>query len=207
MASRNLLFLSGLGAPAFLFTPWFMVFRWFGYHVHVVPNSLFSFDPVTTFAEHTVECASGLDEMDVLAVSYGGNAALYAAHLSPALCEKTRKMALVCAPLMGAPGLLDPLRGFLPQRLARPLGEMARSSPVTGAIREFAARDRLPFALHCLYHERDSVAPEEVATLPGLSNAHKLDFQWKCVPGLFMHQAACANPKTLSTLVQILIEP
>jgi len=54
MASRNLLFLTGLGAPAVLFTPWFKVFQWFGYEVHAVPNSRFSFDPVTTFAEHTV---------------------------------------------------------------------------------------------------------------------------------------------------------
>ena len=207
MPSRNLLFLSGLGAPAVLFTPWFLVFRWFGYRVHAVPNSRFSFDPVSTFAEQTVEAASGLDEVDVVAVSYGGNAALYAAHLSPELCRKTRKMVLVCAPLMGAPGLLDPVRRLLPQRLARPLEEMSPNSPVTAAIREMGTRKPFPFDLHCLYHERDFVAPMEAATLGGAGTAHRLDFQWDFVPGLLMHQAACANPRTLSTLVQILIEP
>ncbi len=205
MSSRNLLFLSGLGAPAFLFTPWFKVFQWFGYDVHVVPNSFFSFDPVTSFAEQMVELASGFDEIDVVAVSYGGNAALYAAHLSPELCEKTGKMALVCAPVLGTPGLLRPVRKFLPPFLSRPLEEMARRSPLTGAIRELGARERLPFSLHCIYHERDYIAPLETATLPGVGTTHKLDFQWRCVPGLVMHQAACVNPKTLSTLVQVLI--
>ena len=207
MPSRNLLFLSGLGAPAFLFTPWFLVFRWFGYRVHAVPNSPFSFDPVSVFAEQTVEQASALDEVDVVAVSYGGNAALYAAHLSPELCEKTRRMALVCAPLLGAPGMLDPVRRLLPQRLARPLAEMSPASPVTAAIRELGARGPLPFDLHCLYHERDYVAPKEAATLGGAATAHRLHFQWDFVPGLLMHQAACVNPGTLRKLVEILIEP
>jgi len=205
MAARNLLFLSGLGAPAFLFTPWFKVFQWFGYQVHAVPNSFFSFDPVTTFAEHTVELSSRFESLDVVAVSYGGNAALYAAHLSPELCEKTGKMALVCAPVLGTPGMLRPVRRFLPAFLRRPLEEMARRGPVTAAIRELGQRDRLPFDLHCLYHERDLIAPLESAALPGVSTAHRLDFQWRCVPGLVMHQAACVNPKTLAALVRILI--
>jgi pimeloyl-ACP methyl ester carboxylesterase len=207
MPSKNLLFFTGLGAPAVLFTPWFQVFRWFGYDIHVVPNSAFSFDPVSVFAEHAVELSSRFDALDVVAVSYGGNAALYAAHLSPELCEKTGKMALVCAPVLGTPGLLQPFRKLLPERVARPLEEMARNSPITESIRELGNREQLPFALHCLYHERDFIAPRETATLPGKGTAHKLDFQWNCVPGLVMHQAACVNPKTLSTLVKILIGP
>jgi pimeloyl-ACP methyl ester carboxylesterase len=207
MTEKNLLFLSGLGAPAFLFTPWFKVFQWFGYNVHIVPNSFFSFDAVSTFSENMVDLASRFETFDVVGVSYGGNAALYAAHLSPEVCEKTRKMVLVCAPVLGTPGLLRQARKFLPQRIARPLNEMARSGDVTRSIRELGERDELPFSLHCIYQERDFIAPRETATLPGAGTEHKLDFQWRCVPGLVMHQAACVNPKTLNTLVQVLIGP
>ncbi len=207
MTAKNLLFLSGLGAPAFLFTPWFKVFQWFGYNVHIVPNSFFSFDAVSTFSENMVDLASRFETFDVVGVSYGGNAALYAAHLSPEVCEKTRKMVLVCAPILGTPGLLRQARKFLPQRIARPLNEMARSGDVTRSIRELGERDELPFSLHCIYQERDFIAPRETPPLPGAGTEHKLDFQWRCVPGLVMHQAACVNPKTLNTLVQVLIGP
>jgi len=207
MGKKQLLFLGGLGAPIALFTPWFVVLRWFGYEVHPVPNSLFTCDPVSRFAENLVEFSSKFERFDVLGVSYGGNAAVYAACLSPEFSARTDKMILVCAPLLGAPGLLNPFLRVVPRSFAKTLGEMSQDSPLVERIRELGCSGNLPFELHCLYHDRDTMAPRERATLPPAGSSHRLDFVWKAVPGLAMHQAACVNPKTLDTVIQILLGP
>ena len=204
MQSKNILFLGGLGAPAFVYKPWLKVFQWVGYDNHVVPNSFLTMDTVSTFAKNLIKTASGFDSFDVIGVSYGGNAALYAAYLSPELCEKTNKMVLVCAPALGAPGLLDPILSILPKGMTATLREMSPKSHVVRSTRELSMRKELPFELHCIYHERDLMAPQEKATLPEVGQSHKLDFQWKCVPSALIHEVACINPKTLQILVQIL---
>ena len=207
MGKKPLLFLGGLGAPVAVFAPWFAVLRWFGYDIHRVPNSFFTCDPVSRFAANLVEASSRFERVDVLGVSYGGNAAVYAACLSPEFSARVGRMVAVCAPLLGTPGLLDPVMRLVPRSFARTLEEMARDSPVVNRIRELGSAGPIPFELHCLYHDRDTMAPMERATLPKVSTNHRLDFAWKAVPGLAMHQAACINPKTLDTVIQILLGP
>ena len=206
MQSKNILFLGGLGAPAFIYKPWHKVFQWIGYDIHIVPNSFLTMDKVSTFAGNLIGTASGLDSFDVIGVSYGGNASLYASYLSAELCEKTNKMVLVCAPALGAPGWLDSILSVLPKGRAGTLREMSSKSHVVRSIRELSLRKQLPFELHCMYHERDLMAPQEQATLPEVGKSHKLDFQWKFVPRFLIHEVACINPKTLQILVQILID-
>ncbi|MFC1890414.1 hypothetical protein ACFL4G_11730, partial [Thermodesulfobacteriota bacterium] len=88
MTKKDLLFLGGFGAPGFLFTPWFAILKLSGYRIHPVPNSFFSVDPASVFAERTVELSGRFDRVDVVGVSYGGNAALYATSLSRELRDK-----------------------------------------------------------------------------------------------------------------------
>lgn len=207
MEKKDLLFLGGLGAPRLVYTPWFIVLKWFGYNIHPVPNSLFTWDSVSTFSENLIQFSSGFEKVDVMGVSYGGNAALYGAYKSPEFCEKVGKMVLVCAPVLGAPGMSRPFSKLLPGFMQKTLTEMAKTSDVARCIRELDAPDRIPFDLHFLYHERDFVAPEETATLQGVGTRHKLDFQWQFIPGLLMHQAAYVNPKTVDTVVKIFLGP
>ena len=207
MEKKDLLFLGGLGAPRLVYTPWFIVLKWFGYNIHPVPNSLFTWDSVSTFSENLIQFSSGFEKVDVMGVSYGGNAALYGAYKSPEFCEKVRKMVLVCAPVLGAPGLAKPFRKLLPGFMQETLNEMTQTSDVARCIRELNDPARIPFDLHFLYHERDFIAPRETATLEDVGTSHRLDFQWQCIPGPAMHQAACINPKTLDTVVQILLGP
>ncbi len=206
MDRRILLFLGGLGVPAKLFTPWFIAFRRKGYETRIVKNSFLSMAPVTTFAKGFIDLAARYDRFDVIGLSYGGNAALYAAAVSPELSAKIGTMITVCAPLLGAPGLLRPVSTLLPGFLSRPLNEMAHDSEVTARIKELAARRPIGFDLHFVYHERDLIAPAETAILPEAGTPHRLEFAWECVPGLLMHQAACVNPSTLRTVLDILPE-
>jgi len=207
MGKKDLLFLGGLGAPTPVFAPWFLALKWFGFKIHVVRNSPLVWDPVTKFAESLLDTSSRLESFDVLGVSYGGNAALYGASLSPDFCEKVRKMVLVCAPVLGAPGLLKSLRVLMPGFMKKTLEEMDKSGEVVTRIREMALPERIPFDLHYIYHERDLIAPRETATLPGVGTAHALDFQWQVIPKLVMHQAASINPKTLDKVLKVLIGP
>ena len=204
MKRKDLLFLGGFGAPGFVFTPWFAVFRLLGYRVHVVPNSFFSVDPASSFAARFVELAVELDRFDVIGVSYGGNAALYGASLSRALCGKVDRMLLVCAPLLGIPEMVRPIGRILPGSLARAVEEMTEDGRVTAGIRDPDFQESIGFDLHCIYHERDTMAPLEKATLPGIGTTHRLDFEWRCIPGMFMHQAAAINPETLKLIIRIL---
>jgi len=207
MVRRDLFFLGGLGVPAFLFVPWFILLRWHGHKVHVVPNSLTTLDPVSKFAESFIHCSSRHDRFDVLGVSYGGNAALYAVHLRPELAAKVRKMVLVCSPILGAPIVIEPIRKFLPGPFGKVAREMSENSTVTNCIRRLSSKDRITFDLHCMYHERDLMAPFRTATLPGVGTNHRLEFAWTLVPGMVMHQAACINPRTFKTALRILQEP
>lgn len=204
MIKKNLLFLGGFGAPTIVFTPWFIVFRLLGYRVHVVPNNFFSVDPASDFARRFVELASDVDRFDAIGVSYGGNAALYGASLSPALCDKVDRMLLVCSPLLGIPEMVRPVGRILPGSLSRAVGEMAEDGRVTAGIRDKDFQESIDFDLHCIYHERDTMAPLEKATLPGVGTTHRLAFEWRCIPGLFMHQAAAINPETLKLIIRIL---
>lgn len=207
MGNKDLLFLGGLGAPTPVFTPWFLLFKWFGFKVHPVPNSLLVWDPVTKFADNLLELSSRLESFDVLAVSYGGNAALYGASMSPEFCAKVGKMVLVCAPVLGAPGILKSLRPLLPDFMRKTLREMEKSGEVVARIRELDNPDRIPFDLHFLYHERDLIAPRETATLAGVGTSHALDFQWEILPKWVMHQAASIDPRTLDKVLRILVGP
>ena len=203
---RDLLFLGGFGAPVFLFTPWFFLFRRRGWRAHVVPNSPMAVDPVTTFSDALISLSEQYDCFDVLGVSYGGNAALYAASQNSAFSAKVRRMILVCAPLLGTPTFVSTINQKLPGWLPKAVGEMAKDGEVAESIREFGTRGEIPFDLHCLYHERDLMAPREAATLPGVSTDHRLEFEWKFVPGITMHQAASVNPKTLTAIMKILTQ-
>jgi len=205
--SKDLFFLGGFGAPVFLFTPWFAVLKLFGYRVHVVPNSFLTLDPVSVFADRFVEISGqGVDKFDVIGVSYGGNAALYAACLSEELCARVDKMVLVCAPLLGAPALVEPLERLMPGSLSKAIKEMNENSSVIDRMKDPQFHKKIAFDLHCIYHERDIMAPLEKATLPGVGTNHKLEFKWSCVPGLIMHQAASINPETMKTIIRILKE-
>jgi pimeloyl-ACP methyl ester carboxylesterase len=204
MGIKDLLFLGGLGAPNFLFTPWFIAFKLLGYNVHLVPNSFFSLDPVSAFSESLIRLSARFENFDVMGVSYGGNAALYGAYLSEELCTKIDKMVLVCAPILGAPGLMKPLRRLFPGFLLQSINEMAKDSDVVTSIKKLGSQDRITFDLHCIYHERDFIAPFETATLPGVGTNHKLDFDWRGVPRLIMHQAVYIHPKTLIAVITVL---
>lgn len=201
---KDLLFLGGFGAPIFIFKPWFAAFKRLGYRIHPVPNSFLTTQPVSTFADRLVELSERFDEFDVIGVSYGGNAALYGAWLSEELCVKVDKMLLVCAPLLGIPQRLEPLVKFLPPPLSKTIDETVQSSAVVDRVKDPRFLERIDFDLHCIYHERDSMAPFEKATLPGVGTNHKLDFNWRLIPSLVMHQAAAANPQTMKIILRIL---
>jgi len=207
MGKRDVLFLGGLGAPLLVYGPWFCILKYRGYRIHTVPNSFLTWDPVTEYAENMIRLSSRFDEVDVLGVSYGGNAALYGAYLSPEFCARVRKMIVVCAPLTGAPGLLNRARPVLPRSMSKTLGEMAKDSEVVNCIKKLDEPGRIPFEVHYVFHERDYIAPADAATLPNLGTKHKLDFQMKALPKLVMHQAASVNPRTMQKIIQILKEP
>jgi pimeloyl-ACP methyl ester carboxylesterase len=204
MEKKYVLFLGGMGVPAFIFTPWFALLKWSGYDVKVVPNSFASLDTVSTFAQSFIGLASRYDSFDVLGVSYGGNAALYGLCLDSDICTRIRKMVLVCAPILGVPLLTPSLGRCLPGPFGRVASEMAETSDIVTCIKKLGSDGKITLDLHCIYHERDLMASLRTGTMPGMGVAHKLEFAWNWVPGLMMHQAACVNPHTFKTVLKIL---
>lgn len=204
--TKNVLFLGGLGAPVAIFLPWFKSLKSHGYNICVVPNSLFCFNDVSDFAQSFISYAEQFDAFDVIAISYGGNAALYGAYLSAEVREKTNKMLLVCSPILGAPILVKPLRRLIPSPFAQKFNEMAADSDVTTCIKSLDEAGQIPFDLHCIYHNRDLMAPLKVATLANVGTNHQLDFNWSAMPSLLMHQALYVNPRTLKKVIAILTD-
>ena len=204
MIEKDLLFLGGFGAPVFLYEPWFASLKSQGYRVHVIPNSLLTTDPVSTFAERFIERSRHVRSFDAIGVSYGGTAALYGACVSEALSAKVDKMITVYAPLLGIPPRIGPLAKLAPGPLSKVLEELVDDGLVTKRLRDPEFHKKIDFDLHCIYHERDSMAPLDKATLPGVGTSHRLEFDSRIVPGFLMHQVAAVNPKTLKMIVRIL---
>lgn len=201
---RDLLFLGGFGAPVQVFLPWFVVLGSRGFDVHQVPNSFLGLDPVSTFARSFVDFSQRFESFDVVAISYGGPAALYAAYLSPDLCDRVRKMVLVCCPILGVPLLDCSPRALMPRSIADRVAELTESSEIVQSIKDPDFHGRIRFDLHCIYHDRDMIAPPSRAVLDGVGTSHRLSFEWSFVPSALMHDAAYANPETLRTVLSIL---
>jgi pimeloyl-ACP methyl ester carboxylesterase len=207
MNLRPLLFLGGLGAPAQIYLPWFAVFRKRGYDVHLVPNTAFCLDPASTFAGAFVEMASRHDGLDVIGVSYGGNAALYGAYLSAPLRAKIGKMILVASPIGGVPLLRHRAVRLVASRFSEKMEEMLEGSEIVTRLLDPRFHREIGFELHCIYHPRDLTAPPRTATLEGVGTNHRLQTPLTGVPSILVHDAVFAHPATLRTVLDVLGRP
>ena len=186
-----ILFINGFMTPNMAVVPLLKSYRKNKKNFHVIENNIQNNLPVPemAFKLHQKIEKMGVEEIDIVGVSYGGLIALYYATNLATKKVRIRKLVTICSPIKGIDIKTIHLLSNIPLKICETVKDMLDTGIVVNRILSNVDRLEKVDRLH-IAHMNDFLAPPTRATLPG-GRVFISRFPY---PKPIAHQLACVHP-------------